>query len=80
MCDVESFIYLPLLEETGYVPKHKYSYGTEIREYANLIADKYGLREKASFQMQTKDLTWDENAKDWIVQMTHGQINTDPGE
>ena len=25
MCDVESYIYLPLLEELGYMPKHKYS-------------------------------------------------------
>jgi hypothetical protein len=23
MCDVESYIYMPLLEETGYMPKHK---------------------------------------------------------
>ena len=25
MCDVESYFYLPLLEELGYMPKHKYS-------------------------------------------------------
>jgi cyclohexanone monooxygenase len=24
-CDVESYIYLPLLNETGYMPKEKYS-------------------------------------------------------
>ncbi|KAM0493203.1 hypothetical protein ACHAP8_009382 [Fusarium lateritium] len=31
MCDVEGYCYLPLLEETGYMPKHKYSVGAEIR-------------------------------------------------
>ena len=25
-CDIESYIYLPLLEETGYLPKEKYSF------------------------------------------------------
>ena len=25
-CDIESYIYLPLLEELGYMPKHKYSF------------------------------------------------------
>ena len=25
MCDVESYIYLPLLEEVGYMPKEKYA-------------------------------------------------------
>jgi cation diffusion facilitator CzcD-associated flavoprotein CzcO len=79
MCDVESFIYLPLLEETGYIPKHKYSYGAEIRYYANLIADTHGLRDKASFQMEAKDLTWDENAKNWIVKIIHGRTSTDSG-
>src|SRR5262249_56877785 len=29
-CDVESYIYLPLLEEIGYVPKEKYSHAPEI--------------------------------------------------
>ena len=24
-CDIESYCYLPLLEETGYIPKEKYS-------------------------------------------------------
>ncbi|CAG5156772.1 uncharacterized protein ALTATR162_LOCUS4566 [Alternaria atra] len=32
-CDVESYIYMPFLEETGYVPKHKYASGDEIRQH-----------------------------------------------
>ena len=31
-CDIESYTYLPLLEEVGYMPKEKYSYGPEILE------------------------------------------------
>jgi cation diffusion facilitator CzcD-associated flavoprotein CzcO len=34
-CDIESYIYLPLLEETVYIPKEKYSFGDEIRACAS---------------------------------------------
>jgi len=37
-CDVESYIYLPLLEETGYVPSEKYAKGPEIWEHSRRIA------------------------------------------
>ena len=30
MCDVESYCYLPLLEELNYIPKHKYSFATHV--------------------------------------------------
>lgn len=32
-CDVESYIYLPYLEETGYVPPEKYTLGSEIFDH-----------------------------------------------
>ena len=32
-CDVESYSYLPLLEEMGYVPSMKFASGFEILEY-----------------------------------------------
>src|SRR5208283_5427179 len=32
-CDIEAYIYLPLLEETGYIPKEKYSFAPEIMEH-----------------------------------------------
>ncbi|KAL5366690.1 hypothetical protein BJX96DRAFT_180960 [Aspergillus floccosus] len=50
MCDIESYVYLPLLEQTGYIPKHRYSYGEEIRRYINLVAQKWQLMESAVFQ------------------------------
>ena len=36
-CDIESYSYLPLLEETGYVPKLRYSYAPEIYEHAQRV-------------------------------------------
>ncbi|KAI7166037.1 hypothetical protein KC352_g25963, partial [Hortaea werneckii] len=31
MCDFESYIYMPLLEEMGYMPRQKYASGEELR-------------------------------------------------
>ena len=70
MCDVESYVYLPLLEEMGYMPKHKYSYGPEIRWYLNELADKYGISQNAMFRTKVNSLEWDEGQKDWFVKMT----------
>ena len=36
-CDIESYCYLPLLEETGYMPKEKYSYAPEIFEHTKRV-------------------------------------------
>jgi cation diffusion facilitator CzcD-associated flavoprotein CzcO len=79
MCDVESYIYLPLLEDTGYMPKHKYAYGPEIRDYANKLADQFGLRHNASFQMQGKELRWDESSNTWVASLTHAQTSSNEG-
>ena len=37
-CDVESYIYMPLLEETGYIPTEKYAKAPEIFEHCQRIA------------------------------------------
>ena len=66
-CDVESYIYLPLLEETGYIPKERYSFAPEIVEHAQRIAKKYDLYRDACFQTQIKDITWNEEEYRWII-------------
>ena len=43
MCDVESYIYLPMLEELDYVPTHRYASGEEIRLHLQAIADRHDL-------------------------------------
>jgi cation diffusion facilitator CzcD-associated flavoprotein CzcO len=70
MCDVESYVYLPVLEEMGYMPKHKYSYGFEIREYLESLAKKYGLADQAQYRTKVNSMDWDDNTKEWIVNMT----------
>ena len=72
-CDIESYCYLPLLEETGYMPKEKYSYAPEIFEHSQRIGNQYGLYDLALFQTQVTDLSWDEHINRWIV-------NTDRGD
>ena len=69
MCDVESYIYLPLLEEMGYIPKRRYSSGVEICEYAESICSKYGLHERAMFQSAAKSMIWNEDKNEWIVKI-----------
>ncbi|KAM4066542.1 pyridine nucleotide-disulfide oxidoreductase [Hirsutella rhossiliensis] len=67
MCDVESSIYLPLLEEMGYTPKHRFSYGPEIRRHAEAIAVHWRLADKAVFRTHARSLAWDEDASRWRV-------------
>jgi len=66
-CDVESYTYLPLLEEVGYVPKEKYSFGREILEHSQAIAQKFDLYRDACFQTRVEELRWDEDSARWIV-------------
>src|SRR5699024_1950325 len=40
-CDIESYVYMPLLEETGYVPTERYATGEEIRQHAVRIAEHF---------------------------------------
>ncbi|KAH6616053.1 flavin-binding monooxygenase-like family protein [Chaetomium sp. MPI-SDFR-AT-0129] len=66
MCDVESSCYLPLLEETGYVPKHRYAYGPGLKEYADLIASKWNLHGRGLWESTVRDSTWDETRSEWV--------------
>ena len=66
-CDIEAYIYLPLLEETGYIPKEKYSYAPEILEHSRRIARKFDLYRKACFQTQIRAITWNEEECRWSI-------------
>lgn len=66
-CDIESYIYLPLLEEVGYIPVEKYSRAPEILRHSRAIGEKFGLYERALFQTEVKGLHWDEPSRRWIV-------------
>ncbi|KAF7325091.1 FAD/NAD(P)-binding domain-containing protein [Mycena kentingensis (nom. inval.)] len=73
MCDTESYIYMPLLEETGYMPKHRYAYGEELRLYAERIAEKYGLVGKALFRTRYTKATWEEPSKRWSLTLSENR-------
>jgi cyclohexanone monooxygenase len=71
-CDIESYSYLPLLEETGYIPKHRYAYGDEIREYCQYLGRYFDLYPKALFQTSVTEARWDEAAGRWQVKTDRG--------
>src|SRR6185312_2470426 len=48
-CDNDAYCYLPLLEETGFMPSKKFCDGWEIQRYSRRVADKFGLTDKALF-------------------------------
>ena len=66
-CDIESYVYFPLLEETGFVPKQKYTNAPETLEYCHVIAQKYRLHEGAMLQTEVTSTDWDENLNRWVV-------------
>ncbi|HEY1752788.1 MAG TPA: NAD(P)/FAD-dependent oxidoreductase [Caulobacteraceae bacterium] len=72
MCDVESYCYLPLLEELSYIPRHKYSFAPEILEHSRAIARHYRLYDDALLQTAITGLEWDEAGKCWIVSTHRG--------
>ena len=71
-CDIESYCYLPLLEELKYIPKEKYSYVSEIFEHSQRIGRVYNLYDQALFQTRVNGLGWDEGIKRWRVRTNRG--------
>jgi cyclohexanone monooxygenase len=71
-CDVESYSYLPLLEEMGYMPRDRYAYGPEIFEYCQAIGRRFGLYEHALFGTVVTALRWDEAVSRWQVATDRG--------
>ena len=71
-CDVESYIYLPLLEEVGYMPKEKYSFAAEILDYSKRLGRRFDLYDGAIFQTEVKGMAWDEPSRRWIVTTDRG--------
>jgi cyclohexanone monooxygenase len=66
-CDTEAYMYLPLLEETGYIPSQKYSDGYEILDHARRIGHHFDLYRRALFQTRLTEARWDEAARRWVV-------------
>lgn len=72
MCDVESYCYLPMLEELNYVPKHKYSFAPEIMQHSKNIATHYKLYDNALLQTSVTAMQWQEDKKHWVIETDRG--------
>ena len=71
-CDNDAYCYLPLLEETGFMPSKQFSDGYEIYDYFKLIANKFGLYKGALFHTMITGLRWDEGLRRWRVSTNRG--------
>jgi len=73
-CDVESYVYLPLLEDTGYMPTEKYAKAPEIFAYCQLLGRTFDLYRGALFQTEVEDMRWDESRKRWNVMTSRHDV------
>ena len=71
-CDIESYIYLPLVEELGKIPSEKYARAKEILSHARAIGEHYDLYRGAIFQTEVTGMTWDDEAQRWLVATNRG--------
>jgi cation diffusion facilitator CzcD-associated flavoprotein CzcO len=71
-CDVESYVYMPLLEETGYMPTEKYAKAPEIFAYCQLLARTFDLYRTALFQTEVDALVWDDHTMRWNTFTSRG--------
>jgi cyclohexanone monooxygenase len=71
-CDTASFVYMPLLEETGHMPTEKYAHAQEILEHCQRIGKQFGLYENALFHTEVTGLEWNDAGSCWIVRTNRG--------
>jgi cyclohexanone monooxygenase len=71
-CDIESYVYLPLLEEVGFVPTRKYATAPEILQHSRNIARHFRLYDNACLSTEVTDLTWDDADRRWIISTNRG--------
>jgi cyclohexanone monooxygenase len=76
MCDIEAHIYLPLLEELNYAPRHRYAYAPEMLEHSRRIGEHYGLYDKACFQTVITSARWIEADGVWLIETNRGDRMT----
>jgi len=71
-CDTQSILYLPMLEELGYMPRRKFAPQAEILEHFQRIARAFDLYRDALFQTEVVGLRWDQARARWIVATDRG--------
>jgi cation diffusion facilitator CzcD-associated flavoprotein CzcO len=76
MCDVESYIYLPMLEELDYIPTHRYAFGEEILQHLRAVADRFDLVDEALFHTGVTRAEWQEDDGRWRIRTDRGDAVT----
>lgn len=71
-CDIDSYCYLPLLEELGYMPGEKYAYAPEIFEHCQRIGRAFDLYETAIFHRRVRTIRWSAERKHWQIATNRG--------
>jgi cyclohexanone monooxygenase len=71
-CDTASFVYMPLLEETGHMPSEKYARAPEILEQCRRIGRHYALYDNALFHTEVSELRWDDARSVWCIRTSRG--------
>jgi cation diffusion facilitator CzcD-associated flavoprotein CzcO len=71
-CDTASFVYMPLLEETGHMPTEKYAHAPEILEHCRRIGEQFGLYDNALLHTEVQHLEWDDARSQWIIRTNRG--------
>ncbi|MGW4125846.1 flavin-containing monooxygenase [Nocardia sp. NPDC004711] len=78
MCDIEAHTYLPLLEELGWIPRHRYAHAAEMFELSQKIGSTYGLYDRACFQTSVTAAQWNEQSSRWTIETDRGdRLTTD---
>jgi cyclohexanone monooxygenase len=71
-CDIDAQVYLPMLEETGFIPSEKYAKGAEIFDQCKRVAKLFELYRDALFQTTVTMVRWDEQRLRWMVRTDRG--------
>ena len=71
-CDIESYIYVPLLDDTGYMPTEKYVFQPELFAYAQSLGKKFDLYNDAVFSTELTEIAWDDLDQVWVVKTNRG--------
>ena len=72
MCDVESYIYMPMLEELDYIPSQRYALGGEILSHLQAVADRYSLTDDALFHTGVSRAEWQDETDRWLITTDRG--------
>ncbi|MDG2019327.1 MAG: NAD(P)/FAD-dependent oxidoreductase [SAR86 cluster bacterium] len=67
-CDVQSYTYLPFLDETGFIPSKRYVSQTEIADYAELLVDHFDIRKHINFLQKVVGVEYVDFGK-WKVEI-----------